>query len=319
MKAFFKKYPMKLARQKKLGIFAIFLLFSSLMWFLTKLSKTYTYKVAFNIDYENVPEEKLLLNNPINTLDVIVAASGFKLFNYNFFKKNLRIDLSSYEDPGRGFYILENDLEEEIRSQYNDLVLKRVLADTVHILYGINKEKFVKIIPKLNLSFDSDYELYDAIKITPDSIWILGPENIVDSISTINTVEYTSENVSENINTKLDIEVPNNSKDMTFQVKTVEVNVKVEKFSEKIMELPITVNKVPDSLSVRTFPLTTNILVKAALKDLKNITEDDFIVSCDFDAASEQNKLNLKIEQSPNVRGEFKLQLEEVEFLVKKQ
>lgn len=319
MIAFFNKYLTKLSQQKKLGVFAIFLLFSSLMWFLTKLSQTHTYKVAFNVDYENVPEEKLLLNHPIDNLDVIVTTTGFKLFNYNFFKKDLKIDLSTYEDPGRGFYILESDLEEEIRNQYSDLVLKRVLADTIHILYGINKEKFVKIIPKLNLSFESDYELYDAVKITPDSMWILGPENVVDSISTINTVEYIGENISENINTTLNIETPNHSEDITFQLKTVEIEIKVEKFSEKIIEAPIVVNKVPDSLSVRTFPLTTNILVKAALKDLKNISADDFIVSCDFDAASEQSKLDLNIEQSPNIKGDFKLQLEKVEFLVKKQ
>lgn len=319
MSPLLKKYPAKLVNRKKLGVFAIFLLFSSLMWFLTKLSKSHTFKVGFNVNYKNIPEDKLLLNEPLKNIEVIVTASGFKIFNYNFFKKNLNIDLSRYDDPGKGFYILEGDLEDEMRSQYNDLTLKRVLADTIHISYGINKEKFVKIIPKLNLSYESDYELYDEIKITPDSMWILGPENIVDSISTINTVEYIGENVSENINTTVQIEEPEQSESITFQIKEVDLTVMVEKFSEKMIEVPIVVNKVPDSLSVRTFPLTTNILVKTALKDLKNITENDFIVVCDFEAGLEGNKLKLRIDQSPDIKGEVKLQLEEVEFLVKKQ
>lgn len=318
MNAFLKKYSPRVVKQKKLGMFAIFLLFSSLMWFLTKLSKNYTYKVAFNVNYENIPEEKLLLNNPLKTLDVIVTATGFKIFNYNFFKKDLRIDLSTYENTGKGFYIIESDLEEEIRSQYNDLTLKRVLTDEIHIQYGINKEKLVKVIPKLNLSFESDYELYDSVQITPDSIWILGPENIVDSIKTVNTVEYKRENVSENINTILNIEVREYSERISFQENSIEVLVKVEKFSEKIIEVPIIVNNIPDTLSVRTFPTTTNILVKTALKDLKNISADDFTIACDFESGSEEGKLKLEISKSPDIRGEIKLQLEEVEFLVKK-
>lgn len=320
MSTFLKKYPTKLARQKKLVVFAIFILFSSLMWFLTKLSKSYTYKVGFNINYENIPDEKLLLNNPKKSLDVIVTNTGFKIFDYNFFKKNIRIDLSSYDDTGKGFYISENDLEEEIRNQYNDLGLERVLADTIHIIYGVNKEKYVTVIPKLNLSFESDYELYEPIKITPDSVLILGPENIVDTISSVSTVEYKSENITENINTTLAINVPDPLVNkITFQVKKIDINIKVEKFSEKIIEVPITVNNVPDNLSVRTFPPTTNILVKTALKDLKNITASDFIVSCNYEADYNEGKLKLNIEKNPNIRGEIKLQLEEVEFLVKKQ
>ncbi|UOB17673.1 hypothetical protein [Abyssalbus ytuae] len=320
MVSIIKKYFTGPTRRKKMGVFAIFVLFSFFMWFLIKLSKNYTYKISFDVDYKNIPEEKILLSKPVKTLDVIVNATGFKIFNYNLFKKNLDIDLSGYDDPGRGFYILEDDLEEEIGNQYSDLTLRRVLADTVHIQFGINKQKYVKVVPKLTLNFSSDYELYDEIKVTPDSIWILGPENIVDTIAKLNTVEYKADNISNNLDATLDIDIPLplSLEEISYETKKVEITAKVEKFSEKMIEVPVTVKKVPEKLSVRTFPPAVNVLVKTALKDLKNISVEDFMVSCDFNEEAE-GKLKLKLEKSPDIQGEIKLQTNEVEFLVKKQ
>src|SRR5690606_8378595 len=272
----------------------------------------------FKVNYKNIPEDKLLLNTPQGSIDAIVSASGFKIFNYNLFKRSIDIDLSAYDDSEKGFYLVESDLEQEIESQYSELPLRRVLTDTIHIQYGVNKEKYVKIVPDMNLNFESDYELYEDVKVVPDSMWILGPQNIVDSISVLKTVEYTGNNINENINTTLAIALPENSERLNFQTKNVNVSAKVEKFSEKIIKTTVIVNNVPDSLSVRTFPATVNILVRTALKDLKKITPEDFVVVGNYEAPTAGNKLKLKIDQAPDMVGEVKLQIEEVEFLVKK-
>lgn len=314
-----KKYFAGAAKRKKMGIFMVFVLFSFLMWFLIKLSEDYTYKVTFNVNYKNIPEDKLLLNTPKNSIDAIVSATGFKIFNYNLFKRNIDIDLSAYDNPGKGFYIVESDLEDEIENQYSDLPLRRVLTDTIRIQFGVNKEKYVKIVPDMNLKFESDYELYDDVKVVPDSMWILGPENIVDSINVLRTVEYVGNNINEDVNTTLAIALPEGGDRLNFQTKNVNVSAQIEKFSEKIIQTPVIVNNVPDSLSVRTFPTKVNILVRTALKDLKKITPEDFVVICNYETPTEGNKLKLKIDQAPDIVGEVKLQIEEVEFLVKKQ
>ncbi len=313
-----KKYFAGAAKRKKMGIFMVFALFSFLMWFLIKLSEDYTYKVTFKVNYKNIPDDKLLLNTPQGTIDAIVSASGFKIFNYNLFKRNINIDLSAYDDTEKGFYLVESDLEQEIESQYNELPLRRVLTDTIHIQYGVNKEKYVKIVPDMNLDFESDYELYEDVKVVPDSMWILGPENIVDSISILKTVEYTGNDINANINTTLAIALPEHSDRLNFQTKNVNVSARVEKFSEKIIKTTVIVNNVPDSLSVRTFPATVNILVRTALKDLKKITPEDFVVVGNYETPTAENKLKLKIDQAPDIVGEVKLQIEEVEFLVKR-
>lgn len=313
-----KKYFAGAAKRKKMGIFMVFALFSFLMWFLIKLSEDYTYKVTFKVNYKNIPEDKLLLNTPLSSVDAIVSATGFKIFNYNLFKRSIDIDLSAYDNPGKGFYIVESDLEEEIEDQYSELPLRRVLTDTIHIQFGVNKEKYVKIVPDLNLNFESDYELYSDVKVVPDSMWILGPENIVDSIDVLRTVEYFGNNINENINTTLAITLPEHSDRLNFQTKNVNVSAQVEKFSEKIIQSPVIVKNVPDSLSVRTFPTTVNILVRTALKDLKKITPEDFVVVSDYETPTEGSKLKLEIDQAPDIVGEVKLQIEEVEFLLKK-
>src|SRR5690606_2646722 len=157
----------------------------------------------------------------------------------NLFKRSIDIDLSGYDNPGKGFYIVESDLEQEIEEQYGEFPLRRVLTDTIHIQFGVNKEKYVKIVPDMNLNFESDYELYNDFKVVLDSMWILGPENIVDSIKVLRTVEYAGNNINGNINTTLAIALPENSERLNFQTKNVNISAEVEKFSEKIVQSPV--------------------------------------------------------------------------------
>src|SRR5690606_30842709 len=171
----------------------------------------------FKVNYKNIPEDKLLLNTPQGSIDAIVSASGFKIFNYNLFKRNINIDLSAYDDTEKGFYLVESDLEQEIESQYNELPLRRVLTDTIHIQYGVNKEKYVKIVPDMNLDFESDYELYEDVKVVPYTMSFLAPENMVYSISILKTVVFTANDTNENINTTLAIALPEHSDPLNFQ------------------------------------------------------------------------------------------------------
>jgi hypothetical protein len=63
----------------KLRVFLLFLLFSFLFWTLIKLSKEYISEVEFGVVYTDVPQNKLIQNEPVDKVKLTLKTTGFKL------------------------------------------------------------------------------------------------------------------------------------------------------------------------------------------------------------------------------------------------
>ena len=66
---------------KMYSSFILFFLLSVVFWFMTKLSKEYEGTIKYPVVYNNLPDNKLLQENPLDFIEVYVKASGFKLIS----------------------------------------------------------------------------------------------------------------------------------------------------------------------------------------------------------------------------------------------
>ena len=55
-------------------LFILFFLISVVFWFMTKLSKEYEGTIKFPVIYNNLPDNKLLQENPLDFIDIHVRA-----------------------------------------------------------------------------------------------------------------------------------------------------------------------------------------------------------------------------------------------------
>jgi len=103
---------------RKTKILLIFLSVSFLFWMLIKLSKEYTDVVQFNVNYSNLPEGKMLQEDPNKRIDVIIKTYGFNLVKYHINKRNVDVDLNALKrKKGLVYYQLSNDLSPQIQKQ----------------------------------------------------------------------------------------------------------------------------------------------------------------------------------------------------------
>ena len=71
-----------------------FILISTLLWLIIKLSDTYTVTVPFAVHYVDIPASQLISDND-QEVSASVKTSGFKLLNYYLRNKgNRKIDVS---------------------------------------------------------------------------------------------------------------------------------------------------------------------------------------------------------------------------------
>ena len=87
-----------------------------------------------------------------------------------------------------------------------------------------------------------------------------------------------------------------------------------------MVEVPVEVIRVPDSIEIQTFPETVGVLCKGRIEGLKELRPEDFHLVADFSAPeSETGRLMLSLASQPE--GVYQAQLLEssVEFIIKRE
>src|SRR5690625_1466772 len=166
------------------------------------------------------------------------------------------------------------------------------------------KEKNTKVVPvfsHIDIDFAPGYSSENEVKIIPDSVHIIGPENLLDTISKVYTKSLTKENVKNDLN---DVVGLDNSKypDLSFGRNKVNYSLKVEKFTERKLNVPIKVINAPKGMTISLYPAEVMITFKVSLKRFNQIQGIDFDVVCDYkDLIENQNFFIPKIVSKPDV------------------
>ena len=105
-----------------------------------------------------------------------------------------------------------------------------------------------------------------------------------------------------------------------FSTDRIRISGRVFRFSEAVIEVPVEVVNVPDSLKVQTFPDMVGILCKGRIEGLKSLGPGDFRLVADYNSpAMETGRLLLKLEGSPEGVHEAQLLEGSVEFITKRE
>ena len=244
----------------KLLTFLIFLLISTALWFLIKLTKDYSSQTVFTVIYSEVPVNKWV-STPEQQVKCSFVADGFATLRHNLVREHRRIvEIPLDEVP----YRLEGGVTYSYSSQY---VAERIAGwlgiPASNITMSEDKQYFnmeelqskeVPVLVPLDVYTQRQYDVYDVPKVTPALVTVYGPKNVLDTMTAVYTETLHAANVSENIVRTLGIDYYNGA--VRAEEKTAEVLVEVEQYTETDIEVPV---KVTDSLNLRFFPETMTV------------------------------------------------------------
>ena len=86
--------------------FTLFILVSVVFWFLTKLSKEYESTVVYPVSYENLPNDKLLQEEPEKEISIHIKATGFKIISGKLLPRTLKINATNLRLKSKTDYYL---------------------------------------------------------------------------------------------------------------------------------------------------------------------------------------------------------------------
>lgn len=311
---------------RNLLIFFFFLLLSIIFWFLTALNKDYNTILSYPVEYIKLPKGKVLTNDLPEQLDLNVQARGFMLIRLKLQSKlsPLLFDVNSFSlnvIPGRDpltLFIITNLVREKIQQQLTSEI--RIIGVSPDTLFLQLSDRFTKLTPvqlNLELDFEKQHMQVRDIIITPDSILLSGPKNLVDTIPAVFTIPEKITGIKKNTELELDLQPIDK---VEFSVYKVVVNIPVEKFTEESIEVPIQVINMPDSLFLRTFPSIIDITYRVGLSDYNKVSEHMFMAVLDYSTkgSSIGNRLTVELIKVPEYVQVTNFFPKNVEYIIEK-
>ena len=306
-------------KKSSLKTFSFFLVFSTVVWFLVQFSKTYTQLIEIPIKYINVPLDKSISEDRPKNISLQLQETGFSIYYYKIFNPELTVDLSkaSVKDMNLVYAIQDHvtDIEKQLQVDLDD---SRIIQEEIDVPFQFKKEKTIQIKPHIDISYAAGYNADEPVKVTPDSMKISGPENMVDTISVIQTMELDLTKVNKDLNGTVKLDTTGYGK-ISFYENSVKYFQKVEKFTEGNAEVPVEVINIPNGLNLAYFPKSVIVYYQVNLKRFDKVNKAEFKVVCDYNEINDGDDFMVaKIVQKPAHISNIRLNERQIQFVIKK-
>jgi hypothetical protein len=301
--------------------FFLFVVLAFIFWMLAKFSKEYEATVLFKVQY-TLPKNKVLQSEPLKEIPIHIKGTGFKLIGAKLFSKEIQLNTNNLVYfEGSKYYILLNQQELGIEKQMSaGLSIDYFVKDSIFFDLGNLATKKIPVMPHAEINFLPGYDFVSKMEIKPDSITITGPNGILDTIHHIKTTMVVIDEVNATIQEKVGLSLPSSTIKIADDTREVSLYGEVDKFTEGIIEVPFSIDNLPEDEQINTFPKTVKVSFNVSLSNFNKVNENSFTVRCDY-TFSKENNLSYLIPrlyiQSDLVKN-VKMTPTKIDFLIQK-
>ncbi len=264
-------------------VFLICLGLAGFFWFMKKMSNTYrtTWPVAISINHP--PEIDLVTSIPSH-ITADLEGHGWDLMFLALGKKNLSIQ---FDQPVEGTltlskYLIIKGLEQELVNK--KITIDKISTEGFSLTFDSLARKRVPVLFDYNILPAEQFRIKSKPEIEVDSVWILGPKVLLDTVFYIRTNKIKHVGLKESIEEKISFIQPVST--IHISPPTSRVSIFIEAETEKTIYVPLKVINPPvDSLSTDSlvvFPRRVNIAFVLGLSEYNAISEADFEVVVDL-------------------------------------
>jgi YbbR domain-containing protein len=303
--------------RRRVSVFLSCLLLAVFAWLFFALSNNYEYQVNSQINFINPPLHKAYHPLQDDTITLKVRGTGWQLLFSKFKLSNKIVNVSLKELTTKNFVTVSSQLP-EINSQFesNQKVVS-VFPDTLFFDFTSRITKRVPVKLLYKLSFQKAYGMSGPIKLDPATVIVTGAAEDLEKINSWKTDSLSMTEINSSINAKVSFQkgLKNN---VDVYPKFVKVEIPVDEFTEKVLEIPIEVQNNPGR-DVKVVPEKAKITLLAALGNYSKIDRESLKVSVDLDkwVKNKYEQLPVQITKFPAFCKLIKTEPQTVDFLVK--
>jgi hypothetical protein len=291
----------------QIQIFLLCLLISAIIWLFVKLSKDYPYDMVCPVIFQNIPSGMMLTGTTDSVLLLNLVSNGYNILANKFLLpgKVLEVDLSEMKlqkkEVGFEGILTESVLRELVGEQLNrNEKLTGFSPSTVLFRCEHASVKRVPVIPNIRLEFAKQHFQHGAVRLSPDSVTLTGPPELVSGIESVTTEYLKLSNLKESRNITVKLGKKSSSGKVSYSTGFVDVHVPVAEYEDASMQVRVTADSVLKKYAVRFQPDKVGVRYRVAVQDAAQVRENMFRVVVRYD-----QKMKKRVNKAPAELVEF--------------
>jgi YbbR domain-containing protein len=261
----------------------LFCLVSALFfWFYITLESQFEYTASVPLRVVNPPDGWMLLEPLPSSVSVLFKGSGRSYVSFRFGERMLDVDMRNIRNNAR--IPLTADMIKNLPSGVR--VMSVLSPEEITVRWDRLAEKKVPVVPRIEAIPEDGYTLVGEIRLDPDSILIVGPQSILDSISAVQTEARVLTGLIREIQDKVPLE-PVSGGVLHFSERSVRFQTDVQRIGERWMRgIPVRPVNVPEGSQAAVVPSSLSIKLQGGADLLSRIKPEDIQATIDYSERS---------------------------------
>ena len=229
-----------------------------------------------------------------DTVLIEVRDAGARLNAYHRDPLRLTIDLRSYIHGEKGTIHVPSDA---LRRSLSDILqgTSRLIGtqpEEITCAYFTEQEKSVVLAFEGDVKPAAEYQIVSGPTLNRKRITVYGEDKMLSTIDTIYTKPVTLSDISDTTNVRVAIAIPQG---LRTEVDSVDVEIILERFTEKKFMVPLHVKGVPEGYRLRLFPKEVEVSVRVGMSHFSEVQPNDIHAYCTY-SPERTDKLDVDIQ-----------------------
>jgi len=283
----------------------------------SKLTSNYTKTIVFVVKPVDVPSDQVVLDQSIDSIGLELEAYGYNLAKYYIDQPIIEISLNDLNKVKSKYQWTKQRNFSDLQSKFNKSIrLVSSSVDQIDFIIEQYESKKVPVELKLELDYKSGFDSFNEYKLSKDSIMITGPNSLIDTINMIQTHKLVLNQIDSEIDAKIRIKPPENS-NITHSDTELDFQLKVEKFTEESIKVPITIVNIDDNMKINYYPKVVSVLYRVSIREYKSVNPMDFRVECDLNTINRDNSVLISsITKKPSNVRKCRIENNQIQYVI---
>jgi len=299
------------------AILVLCMLGALVFWLTNKMSATFQSEGEATLRFE-IPPGKVMSSTAPKTIKVLYRGTGWDLLSNE--KLN---DVVIEVDNRRSTHFTKDQIIDFVQQQNPDNVtINDIKISYIDVTLEEQFHKKIPVVLKDKFKLVDQYFL-KSIQLSPDSITVSGPENLITPIIQWETEVAELHDLNKSTEFDIGIKPADESVEdeaLSFSPNKINVKLVIEQYTEKSLYIPIHILNGPDSLKI--FPDKIKLDCKVSLNDYDKITFHDFEAEVNLNEVvleAENNTIPVLLISQPSNVSNIRFNPKSVEFFFVKQ
>lgn len=300
--------------KNKIITISLIALFSIGLWISVALSQDYIITVNMPVQYTDLPPNYSIGSTSVDEVYLQIKGKGWELAKLDLAPK-VEYNIPVHKRIGHH----KNNLNDFIEANSwitNAFKVLDISPNQVEYDVEKNGTKIVKVGKNINLVFKPGYGIVSQVSISPETVEISGPLQLLDKIDTIKTQYVEFDDIGDNVNAEIRLEEING---ITVSTKKCTVKFEVQKIVDKTFEgIEVEARSVPSSKELVLYPGKIDVVLRGGINTLGKLTNDSIKAYVDYWRALKENSGSIEpVVEIPKFTTISDVQPKKIEYIIK--